>query len=203
VQNTAVERAPIRRGDGSAEPENTMRKTIFMGLGLALTIAGTAAAQQGNEPRRDRGERAGDQRGPGMRGQRGGPDGLLLKGIELNEGQRAQIAQLQKAQRDSMQGIRDDRRAHAGEMRAARQRGDTAAARAIMQRNRQGMEQERAQHIAAIRNILTAEQRVQFDKNVAELQTRDAQRPATHGQAGQEHRGHTPARGGKPMRGGR
>ena len=182
-----------------------MRKTIFMGLGLALTIAGTAAAQQGNAPRRDRAERAGDQRWgePGMRGQRGGPDGLLLKGIELSEGQRAQIAQLQKAQRDSMQGMRGDRRAHADEMRAARQRGDTAAARAIMQRNRQGMQQERAQHIAAVRNILTAEQRVQFDKNVAELQTRETQRPAAHGQAGQEHRGHTPARGGKPMRGGR
>ena len=43
-----------------------MRKSIFMGLGLALSLAGDAAAQQAGSgaPRRDRGD---EQRGPGGR----------------------------------------------------------------------------------------------------------------------------------------
>lgn len=145
-----------------------MRKQIIMGLGLALTIAGTAAAQQQDAKRGHR-EHAGEQRGQGMRG-RGGPDGLLLKGIELTEGQRAQIAQLGKSQREAMQARRGQGQTQRSEVRAARERGDTAAIRAVMTKNRQAMGQERAQHIAAIRNILTTDQRVQFDRNVAELQ---------------------------------
>lgn len=147
-----------------------MRKQIIMGLGLALTIAGTAAAQQ-QDARRGHREHAGEQRGPGMRG-RGGPDGLLLKGIELTEGQRTQIAQLGKTQRETMQARRGQGQTQRDSMRAARQRGDTAAVRATMAKTHASMQQGRAQRIAAIRNVLTAEQRVQFDKNVAELQAR-------------------------------
>lgn len=54
-----------------------------------------------------------------------------------------------------------------------------------MQRNRQVMEQAREQHIAAVRNILTAEQRVQFDKNVAEMKQRQAKRGERFGRKGE------------------
>ena len=166
-----------------------------MGLGLALTLAGTAAAQQGDAPRRERGAERG---GPGMRG-RGGPDGLLLRDITLTEGQRAQIAQLGKTQRDGMQAQRAERQKQAGEVRAARERGDTAAVRAAMLKNRQAMEQARTQHLASIRAILTAGQQAQFDKNVAELQARMSERGERRPHVGQ--RG---PRGGKgPARGGR
>lgn len=180
-----------------------MRKQIIMGLGLALTITGTAAAQQ-QDANRGR-DRAGEQRGPGMRGS-GGPDALLLKGIELTEGQRAQIAQLGKTQREAMQARRGQDDTQREQVRAARERGDTAAVRAIVTKNRQAGQQERAQHLAAIRNILTAEQRVQFDRNVAELQARGDereqrvrardQRPDREGQAQRPLRGKG-ARGGR------
>ncbi|MEX2177166.1 MAG: Spy/CpxP family protein refolding chaperone [Gemmatimonadaceae bacterium] len=163
-----------------------MRKNIIVGLGLALSLAGSAAAQQGEKQGRERGaERGGDQRGPGMRSDRGGPDGLLLKGITLTEGQRAQIAQLRKTQREQMATDRPGQ-ARGGDMRGggARQQGDTVAVRAAMQKNRQVMEQQRAQHTAAIRGILTADQRVQFDKNVAELNAREAQRAERVGKRG-------------------
>jgi len=154
-----------------------MRRTMFLGLGLALSLAGAAAAQQAG-PGEARRERAGDERGPrgpGMRG-RGGPDGLLLKGITLTEGQRARIAQLRQQQRDQFESRRTALRAQADSLRAARQRGDTVAAQRLADQRRAEMTREREQHVAAIRALLTAEQRVQFDRNVAELKERVAQR---------------------------
>src|SRR5688572_31922045 len=85
-----------------------MRTSILVGLGLALSVAGTAVAQQpqdGQRPPRG-GERAGE-----MKGGRGGPDGLLLKDVNLTEGQRTQIAQLRKTQRDAMEANREKNRA--------------------------------------------------------------------------------------------
>lgn len=149
-----------------------MRKSVLMGLGLALSLAGTVAAQQGQDGQRPpRGERGGQ-----FEGRRGGPDGLLLKDIVLTESQRTQIAQLNKAQREKMDATREKGRGQFEDVRAARERGDTAAVRKAMQQRRQVMEQERTQHIAAIRSVLTVQQRVQFDKNVAELKQREADR---------------------------
>lgn len=151
-----------------------MRKTILMGLGLALSVAGTVAAQQTDQvkPRRPQAE---GERGEGRRG---GPDGFLLKDITLTDAQKTQLKALRTAEREKMQANREQMRKQFEEMRSARERGDTAAARAIMQRNRQAMEQNREQHLAAIRNILTAEQRTQFDRNVAELKQRHQERGA-------------------------
>ena len=164
-----------------------MKKHIVVAVGLALSLAGVASAQQGGQ-RDDRGERPRRERGvdDSMRGERGrgGPDGLLLKGITLSEGQRTQIAQLNKTQRDAFEAKRPGRKAEMEQLRAARQRGDTAAIKAAMQKNRQEMTQARAQRVAAIRNLLTAEQRVQFDRNVAELQQRETERAQRVGQRG-------------------
>ena len=160
-----------------------MRKSILVGLGPALSVAGTAVAQQPQDGQRARGgERAGK-----AEGRRGGPDGLLLKGITLTEGQRTQIAQLRKTQREAMRTDREKNRAQFEELRAARQRGDTAAVRKAFEARRAVMLREREQHIAAIRSLLTAEQRVQFDRNVAELKTRMAERanrPRAKGERG-------------------
>lgn len=170
-----------------------MRKSILAAVGLVMSLAGAAAAQQGERGQRP--QRAeGDHREMGARRGRGGPDGLLLKGITLTDGQRAQIAQLNKTQRETMDARRGQRRAEMEGLRAARQRGDTAAVLAARQKVHQEMEQARTQRIAAIRAILTADQRVQFDRNVAEMQSRVAQRSA-----GDKQRPHR----GKPRRGGR
>lgn len=168
-----------------------MRTSIFVGLGLALSMAGTAIAQQpqaaGKAPRARAGERG------QMDGRRGGPDGLLLKDITLTEGQRTQIAQLRKTQHAQAQANREKNRGQADDLRAARERGDTAAVRKAFEARRQAMAAERAQHIAAIRTLLTAEQRVQFDRNVAELKARETQRaergPRMQGRQGQRGEG--------------
>lgn len=173
-----------------------MRKTILMGLGLAVSLAGTAVAQQSGQdaPKRERGE--GER---GMRGEdrRGGPDGFLFKDITLTDAQKTQIQALRKAEHDKMAANKDQRRTQFDEARAARQRGDTTAARAIMQRNRQAMEQDREQHFAQVRNILTAEQRTQFDKNVAELKLRQEKRGDRFGGAKRGPRGDKPGRFGR------
>src|SRR5947209_2171997 len=131
-----------------------MRKTMMataVGLALSLGAAGVASAQSTQQPQRqEQGER-------GMR--RGGPGGELLKGITLTADQKTRLQDLRKSDKpnDQVKKAMED-------ARAARQRGDTAAARAQMQALRQ---QQRERHIAAIRSILTAEQQKQFDANVA------------------------------------
>ena len=166
-----------------------MRKTIIMGLGLALSLAGTAAAQQ---PGQD------GQRRPKAEGERGrgrfGPGGFLFRDITLTDAQKTQLQALRKTERDQMESRRDAMKKQFDEARAARERGDTSAARALMERNRQQRDQIRDQHIAAVRNILSAEQRVQFDKNVAEMKQRQAQR-------GERARGARGQRGGKARSG--
>jgi len=177
-----------------------MRKSVLMGLGLALSVAGTAIAQQRGQDtlRAPRGERGGRMEGRGGPG-RMGPGGLLLKDITLTEAQRTQLAALAKTQREQMQSAREKNRGQMDDLKAARQRGDTAAVRKAFEARRAEMERERAQHVAAIRNVLTADQRVQFDKNVAELKQREAER----GQRGKDVGARGGKRGEKPFRGGR
>ena len=157
-----------------------MRKQILMGLGLAVALAGTAAAQQGGQdaPRRSKAEGAKqgrfDKRG-------GAPDGFLLRSITLTDAQKGQLQELRKSEHAKLTANRDGAKGQMGEARAARQRGDTAAARAIAQRNRQVMAQAREQHVAAVRSILTVDQRVQFDKNVAEMKQRQEARAGQGG----------------------
>jgi Spy/CpxP family protein refolding chaperone len=151
-----------------------MRKSILMGLGLATVLASGAVAQQ-DAPRRGKGDgaKAGqfDKRG-------GAPDGFLLRGITLSETQKTQLKALRTTEREKVKATRQGSKGQMSEAKAARQRGDTAAARAIVQRNRLQMAQEREQHVAAVRNILTADQRVQFDKNVAEMKAHRQDRAA-------------------------
>ena len=162
-----------------------MRTSILVGLGLALSVAGTAIAQQ---PQDGRGGRRGERAGK-VDGRSGAPDGLLLKDIALTEAQRSQIAELRKSQRAALQANRARNGAQVEALRAARERGDTAAVRRAFETRRLAMQQERDRYLAAVRNLLTAEQRVQFDKNVAELKSRTAQRgERPHGARGDRGR---------------
>lgn len=164
--------------------------TIALGLVAALTIG--AAGAQAQVPQRDsarakagqqdgkgpRGERGGrGERGArGMRGERGGPDGFLLRGIALTDAQKQQVQELRERERAAMQAHRESMRGTMDQVREARQRGDTAAARAQMQSMRTVMDQQRERHVASLRGILTAEQRTQLDRNLAELKQRQAER---------------------------
>ena len=159
----------------------TRLNTIALGLGLALSIAGShvaGAQQQSDAGRPQAGQQ--DRRGPGGRGarggHRGGGEGWLLRGITLTDAQKTQLQQLRKGDSAQVAARRDEFQKEREELRSLRQKGDTAAIRARMTARRTQMDQERDRRATAVRNILTAEQRVTFDKNLAEAKQRDAQR---------------------------
>lgn len=157
-----------------------MRKTTFaLGLGLALSVgAADLGAQQQARP--DRAARRDSARVP--RGQ-----GALLKGITLTDAQQAQLDAYREQQRAQRRASRDSGQQTLAAARAARQRGDTAALRTLREQQREQMTQLRDREIAAIRGFLTAEQRVQFDRNVEEMKAR-ARRP-DRGRDGRAQRG--------------
>ena len=89
---------------------------------------------------------------------------MLFKGITLTETQRAKIDTLQTAQRTAMQ-----------EMMQSGAMQDPAA--------RERMAELRTKHNNDIREVLTAEQRTQFDKNLAEMPARGPGGPGGPGGA--------------------
>src|SRR2546423_779355 len=104
-----------------------MRKTMFAAFGLALSLAtaGAVSAQSPQPPSRPNG--AGEMR----RGdRRGGPEAMLLKGITLSVDQKTRIEALRKSGESTES--RDQFRKAMADVRAARERGDTAAAAARM-----------------------------------------------------------------------
>ena len=106
---------------------------------------------------------------------------MLLRGITLSAEQRAKLADLRRRERAELDAKRSNRQDGAngrnGAARPRRDRGDTTG----MAARRAETQQRFQQRIAAVREILTAEQRTQFDKNVAELKTRRSGGPAVRG----------------------
>lgn len=172
-----------------------MRKTTFaLALGLALTAGAADLAAQQQQARPDR-----VAKGNAARGQRG--PGPLLKGITLTDAQQAQLKAHGEQQRAARRADRAKGQHGSEAARAARQRGDTAALRTLREQQRAQMTQVRERELATIRGFLTAEQRVQFDRNVEEMKARAANRPA----GAREGRGLRGGRGGgrapRPARG--
>jgi Spy/CpxP family protein refolding chaperone len=174
-----------------------MRKSTYLhGLGLALLVGtgvavSSAQPPAGNRPsagavdtnQRGRGER-GDRRGQGGPEGRRGPggrsaEGLLLRGITLSEAQQKQVATLREQQRERMRAQREQLGATRGDRSGAqngalRQRPDSATLAA----RRKQFQEQRQRDEAALRAILTPEQRKQFDANRAELEKRFQERQA-------------------------
>jgi Spy/CpxP family protein refolding chaperone len=127
------------------------------GRGLAVAVfvmvASVAQAQGGGMGGPPGGGMGGGR--PGGMGQGGGMGGMarqnemLYKGITLTDAQKAKIDSIQAAGRATMQGM----------MQSG---ADMATMREQMMAMRQAQN-------AAIRNVLTAEQQTQFDKNLAEM----------------------------------
>src|SRR5689334_23886320 len=145
-----------------------MRKTttaVALGLALSFGAVGVASAQA--TQRRQRTEH-------GARGWHSWPGNGLLKGINLTDAQKAKLKDLRKDEKSNASN--EQFRKAMADARAARQRGDTAAARAQMQALRPQMEQARERQVAAMRSILTPDQQRQFDANVAAWKQHAAER---------------------------
>jgi Spy/CpxP family protein refolding chaperone len=157
-------------------------KTLTTALALAFTFAATAGAQSTERDQRGERPRGAQQDSVGRRGPRG-PERMLLRGITLSAEQQAKLADLRRRERAELDAKRSNRQDGAngqnGAVRPRRERGDTTG----MAARRAEMQQRFEQRIAAVREILTAEQRTQFDKNVAELKTRRSGGPEVRGSA--------------------
>ena len=151
-----------------------MRKILIItGLGMALSLGGAnvASAQGAARPQRA-------QQDSSFRRGRGGPGGgMLLKGITLTADQKAKVTAIRERQRAQFAA---QRKASGAQARPERQRGDTTGFGA----RRAEFAKQREAQVNEMRAILTSEQRVQFDKNVAEMKARVAK-----GGEGRKHRG--------------
>jgi Spy/CpxP family protein refolding chaperone len=121
---------------------------------------------------------AGDRGGRGERGK-------FMKDPNLTDAQKNQIKAIHKKYEPQMKQIREQGKAQFGDMRAARQKGDTSAAtRAKFQQFRERTMAVRQQENTEIRGILTADQRTKWDA----AQTQRKQRFQAH-QKGMGRRG--------------
>ena len=155
-----------------------MRKTLTrMRFGLALVVgaAGAAAAQSTPNARPDTTQRDHRQWDGEHGGRRGGPGGMLLEGINLTDAQKERLKAIRKEQEPEMKKTREQFSAVMKEAREARERGDTASARAKMEQVRGQMERQRDQQIATLRTILNADQQKQLDANIAAMKERREQ----------------------------
>jgi hypothetical protein len=151
---------------------------------LLVFGAATAAVAQQTQPSTPhaRGARGKMGMGPG-RGMRAGAG--LLRGITLSDAEKANLKAVHEKYAPQMKTLRDQLKPQREAMRAARQRGDTAAVRALWEKNRSA-ERDAFKRISDaqrndLRAALSAENRAKFDTNAAEMQKRMAKRAGKHG----------------------
>ena len=159
----------------------SMRITL---AALLVFGAATAAAAQQTQPStpRARGAHGRMGMGPG-RGMRA--DAGLLRGITLSDAEKANLKAVHEKYAPQMKTVREQFKPQREAMRAARQRGDTAAVRALMEKNGPA-ERTAFQRIADaqrndLRAALSPENRAKFDTNAAQMQKRMAKRAGKHG----------------------
>ncbi len=153
-------------------------RSLVLGL---VVVAGVASVAQAQAPQRDRDQRA---RGEGRRGGKdGGQRAMrgLLRGITLSETEKSNLQAVGQKYESQFQSIRQSMRPDVEAARAARQRGDTAAAKAAFARTADERTQLQAlsgRMHADARAALAPEHRAQFDTNVARMKERMAKRGA-------------------------
>ena len=175
-------------------------RTLALGALLVFGVAGVSAAQSPTTPK------TGTDSGYHRRGPR--PDGQFRKGpgggregrgfgrdLNLTDTQKAQIKAIRQKYQPQNKALGDRAKPFMEAARAARQKGDTAAARSNMEKARQVMQSGasiRTQQNAEIRAILTPDQQAKFDAH----QKAASERRAKGGEKGWGRKGP----GGKGLR---
>lgn len=130
----------------------------------------------------------------------------MVGNLDLTDAQKEQIRAIRAKYRTQFEQLKERSRPDVEAARAARQAGDTAAARAAMERARgQGtaVAALRQQEHAEIRAVLTAEQRTKLDARHAQLKERRAQHDSSRRKAGHRGKpGQNKRRGARPGRAG-
>ena len=184
-----------------------IRSSLFaLAVAASATVVATAGAQstapangQRIEPSQSdstqwKGHRAGKHARRGEmreerreeRGERGEMRGVM-HGVNPTDAQKAQIKAIHQKYQTQFKSFRDSMKPSIDSVRAARQRGDTTAARAAFAKTagaRQQAQALRQQEIAEIRAVLTAEQQKTFDANIAQRKAHDDREEKGHGHHG-------------------
>jgi Spy/CpxP family protein refolding chaperone len=165
-----------------------MSKIRSMVIGL-LVVAGAAGVAEAQAPQRDREPGARGERGRGGKDGKVGGRGMrgLLRGISLSDAEKASLKTVGEKYQGQFEAIRQSMRPDVEAARAARQRGDTAAARTAFARTadeRAQLESLTERMRADARVALTPDHRAQFDANVARMKERMANRRDGDGAGG-------------------
>ena len=186
-----------------------INSTLFaLVVAASATFAGTAGAQSSapangqriERSKSDSGKWNGERRGQ-RKGGKMGPGRGALRGVNPTDAQKAQIKSIHEKYQTQFQSLRTAMKPAMDEAKAARQRGDTTAARAAFaktQASRQQAQTLRTQEIAEIRAILTPAQQQTFDANVAEAKAQGDRMRGERGERGGrgQRRGHGKHRAG-------
>lgn len=155
-----------------------MRRIAFSGLALALTLgAASLASAQEPTPAPTPAPQAQQQGQRGRAWRQGRRNGIraLFHGVNLTAQQKEQIKGLNQKYAQQARPIRESLRPAMQEMRAARQKGDQTAARAVFERikpQREQLQQLRQEELKEVRALLTPEQQKTFDRNATQLRQR-------------------------------
>ncbi|NUO64575.1 MAG: hypothetical protein HOQ34_13470 [Gemmatimonadaceae bacterium] len=175
----------------------TKINSTLLALAIVAGAAATAGAQQTSQPaqgqraeraQRDSSHRAQHESGRrekrearGARGEGRGMHGAaLMRGVDLTDAQKSQVKAIHLKYQAQVDSIRDANKPAMEEARAARERGDTTAARAAFEKGRTQFEALREQELNEVRGVLTADQQKTFDANLQRMKSHQGQ----HGKRG-------------------
>ena len=150
-----------------------MRKNRVIGLAIAAILSvGTLAQAQSTTTQPEQ-----QRRGMG-RGDRVGPNRGLLRGITLSDAEKTRVKAIHTKYQSEAKSLRESLRPAMQEMRAARQKRDSAAVKAAWEKSagdRQKLQALAERQRTEIRAALTPENQKVFDANAKQLEQRRAE----------------------------
>lgn len=147
-----------------------MKKQLAMLAVAMVAVAPMVHAQATTAPAQE--PHHGMMMGPGHRG---GDHEQMMKALNLTDAQKAQVKAIHEKYDAQFKALHQNMKPQMDAMRAARQKGDTAAIRAQREQMRSQMEPMRKLHeqeMAEVRAILTPAQQQQFDAMKAQREQR-------------------------------
>jgi Spy/CpxP family protein refolding chaperone len=142
-------------------------RTLALGALMVVGVAGVSAAQSTTTPR-TRADSGSYRHGAKMGARRaGGREGF--RDLNLTEAQKTQMKAIRQKYQPQNAALRTQSKPYMDAARAARQKGDTVAARTNMEKARQimqGGQTYRNQENADIRAILTPDQEAKWDAHL-------------------------------------